>query len=179
MRDDLPDLSDYSGFVYRASHICTGCFAKAFRGSELVTCDSCGHWTIPNDPHAGVMSGYMGTPCVTDNHATPFDKHMETTYAESCDRCGARIETKNLAEFFQGTHELDWWLTRLYRTVIDRRSGSAESLKHFGELVDMWLNDSSKDDDYLGGVVQRWLQGESRASEKALTDLLGKVKAAI
>ena len=179
MRDEIPDLSDYSGFAYRAAHICTGCFAKAFESGELVTCDSCDHWTIPNDPHAGVVSGHMRFPCVTDNHATPFDKHMETAYAESCDRCGGRIETKHLAEFFQGTHELDWWLTRMYRAVINRRSGNAESLKCFGELVDVWLNDPSKDDAYISDVVQRWLQGKSRVSEKALTDLLDKVRAAI
>ena len=177
MCDDMPDLSDYSGFVYRASHICAVCFAAAFREGELVACESCDHWTTPDDPYAGI--GTSGSPCVTDNHATPFGKDMATEYPSSCDRCHRRIETRNIAEHFQGTLELDAWLTAIYRLVIDRRVGNADSLRRFGELVDMCADDYSKDDDYLHDLVSRWLKGESLPTEQKMADLLDGVAHAI
>ena len=161
-----------SGYTWTADYLCTACFDEKREKGELVRCEPCDEWTIPNDPHSGV--GTARYPCATDNHALGFPNDTETDYPVSCGQCHQPIRTEYLAEWFTGMADVDCELTNIYKTVVLWHARTPGALKRFEEALNVW-DELEPQTGTFEEAVERWRKGRSLVTDKPLAELLSKI----
>ena len=175
-------MSQADGYTWHADYLCSGCFEKMQDSGELVECESCGDWTIPNDPHSGV--GNASHPCATDHHALAFPYDTEITYPLTCGRCRELMDVDYQMEYFVGEPPIDAPLTEIYRSVVAWQLRTRDTRDRFEKAWDQWEESwghRQDEGDTVSGfeeAVRRWQRQESSRAEKNLAALLDQVLAA-